>query len=315
MIKHRIKCYLFTSILIFMNTLCHALTDDNTYYDHAIENIQKQMQKQNFKTIADKIDWISSNWLGKPYLLYALGEGPESAHDRRPLYRTDAFDCETFVDTTLALANAHDLKSFKKNINLIRYHHGNASFIERNHFTSMDWNQHNQEQGFIKDFTPQMPITKKSITSIDKASWYQHLNIKRLYLPGYSRTKKKARLEILKAQGQRFKPVTVTIDYVPLNQLFDNKGHPDIKQFDKIPHGAIIEIVRPNWNLRQAIGTSLDISHLGFAIRKQGVLWFRNASIIHHQVIDEPLIGYLKKYLSSPTIKGIHIEIPQKCER
>ncbi len=70
----------------------------------------------------------------------------------------------------------------------------------------------------------------------------------------------------------------------------------------------MVEIVRPNWNLHDKIGTNLDISHMGFSVRKNGVLYFREASLIDKKVIDIPLADYLKNYLHSPTVKGIHLE-------
>nr|WP_277619301.1 N-acetylmuramoyl-L-alanine amidase-like domain-containing protein [Legionella norrlandica] len=76
-----------------------------------------------------------------------------------------------------------------------------------------------------------------------------------------------------------------------------------------MPNGAIIEIVRPNWDLRKEIGTALNISHLGFAIWINDKLYFRQASSQYGKVIDVPLIDYLDKARSSPTIKGINIQV------
>ena len=80
--------------------------------------------------------------------------------------------------------------------------------------------------------------------------------------------------------------------------------------FQQIPNAAIIEIVRPNWDLTKEIGTHLNVSHIGFAIWKNKTLYFRQASSIHHQVIDTPLTSYLYDALkNSETIKGINIQI------
>ncbi len=79
--------------------------------------------------------------------------------------------------------------------------------------------------------------------------------------------------------------------------------------FKQIPNGAIIEIVRPNWDLTKQIGTHLNISHLGFAFWQQGNLIFRHASSEARQVTETPFIHYLKKAKKSPTIKGINIQV------
>ena len=97
---------------------------------------------------------------------------------------------------------------------------------------------------------------------------------------------------------------------IPLSAFFNKNNQIKPEILKQIPHGAIIQIVRLHWNLVDKIGTQLDISHLGFAIWKENQLYFRNASSIHHQVVDEPFHKYLQKAMKSATIKGIHIEEP-----
>jgi hypothetical protein len=53
----------------------------------------------------------------------------------------------------------------------------------------------------------------------------------------------------------------------------------------------------------------MDISHLGFAIWKDKKLYFRQASSHYGKVVDVSMIAYLQDALSSPTIKGINIEV------
>jgi hypothetical protein len=113
----------------------------------------------------------------------------------------------------------------------------------------------------------------------------------------------------LKRQTKDYPKVLAKLPYIPLTALFQSNGQANQALFDQIPDGAIIEIVRPNWSLKDKIGTNLDVSHLGFAFRHDGQLWFRNASSQFHRVVDEPLISYLDKARSSPTIKGINIQV------
>lgn len=79
--------------------------------------------------------------------------------------------------------------------------------------------------------------------------------------------------------------------------------------FNQIPNAAIIEIIRPNWDLHKEIGTHLNVSHLGFSIRKNGTLLFRETSSTDGRAIDIPLVDYLRQTLSSPTIKGINVQV------
>lgn len=311
MIKHKKTIIL---ALWFLHSLCHAFQEPHTSkYDHDIHSLQHTLSKKNHFSKAQRLEYISEAWLNKPYLLFALGEGPHAPFDQHPLYRTDAFDCETYVDTVLAITLSDNLPAFKQKMNQIRYQDGQVDFLKRNHFTGLDWNTNNQKQGFVEDITPQIQHQHHSIhliskTPIHKANWYQHLQENRIYLPRASQHERWIQLQKLKTLGRSFKPKTSEVTYLPLNRMLNNKGHLHRDIIEQIPNGVIMEIVRPQWNLEKQIGTHLDISHLGFIIRKDGVLYFRNASSTHQKVIDEKLELYLRKCLKSPTIKGIHLE-------
>ena len=262
-----------------------------------------------------RIVTISTQFLGKPYLLGALGEGIQGDYDQMPLYRADAFDCETYVDTVLALALANDLNQFQQCINQVRYHDGHVSFIERNHFTGLDWNKNNQYQGFGKDITTtfldkhQKPVVQLAHALIDKPSWYHHMSTAAIRLHTAESIDKAKRLASLKQEGNQLPRVISTVPYIPLTALFDNTGKANVYLFNQLPHAAIIEIIRPNWDLSHEIGTHLNVSHLGFVVWDKHTLLYRSASSAHGGVVDVPLIAYLRETLKSPTIKGINVQI------
>ena len=79
---------------------------------------------------------IGAQYLGARYLNDPLGEG--IAPDPDPLIRTDAFDCTTFVETSLA---AGDVGALTK----IRYKNGDVDFVNRNHFIESDWIPNNSD--------------------------------------------------------------------------------------------------------------------------------------------------------------------------
>jgi hypothetical protein len=308
------KIFILIHIFTFM-PLCHGFTNDNTkIYDAEIQAIILKQKQNGSKTIGERIKTMSDAFINRPYILFPLGEGANDEFNQRPLYRTDVFDCETFVDTVLALAHASDLESFKKHINEIRYQDGQPNFLTRNHFTHIDWNQSNQDKSYVKNITPDItrqgkPIAVTETTYINKRNWYKHLKPIVIYLKEGSTTHKAQQLAKLQKLGfESLKNQNSQLQYLPFEQLFDENQKMRQEILKQIPQGSIIEIVRPNWNLEKQIGTRLDISHLGFAIWKNDILYFRNASSIEHQVIDIPLETYLKNFLSSQTIKGIHIE-------
>jgi hypothetical protein len=288
--------------------------------DPIIEKLYHTLNNNSKSDMALRLDITSASFLEKPYVLWALGEGPGAGFDQSPLYRTDSFDCETYVDTVLALALAENQPVFKQCINQIRYAEGRVDFLTRNHFISLDWNKNNQRAGFIKDITTSIkgknnqPIAKMAIALINKPSWYQHMRTDRIKVSSLTNEEQLNRLLELKNLGRTLPKKVAKIPYLPLTALFDEQGNPDKELFAQIPNAAILEIVRPDWDLRQQIGTRLNVSHLGFAFWKNSELVFRQASSSFGKVVEVPLIDYLKETLSSPTIKGINVQvlIPQK---
>jgi hypothetical protein len=274
--------------------------------------VETIVQKSHGLPLSKRIHGISNAFLSKPYILYALGEGATGYFDQFPLSRLDGFDCETFVDTVVALALSDGIH-YQKCIQRIRYKEGKVGFITRNHFTDIDWNTNNRNM--LVDITPSFPH-KIATAVIDKGAWIEHLPIDRIHLnpPLNTEAVRMQRLEKLHQKHSLFGPKTVSTPYIPFDILFNTKMQPNMALFKRIPDGAIIEIVRPNWDLTKIIGTHLNISHLGFAIWKDGTLYFRQASSEKHKVCDIPLIDYLKNAANSPTIRGIHIEVVQDVQ-
>jgi hypothetical protein len=286
-----------------------------TQANQTINALYHTANTQQFPSTAKRIEWFSAQFKEKPYLLGSLGEGPNARYDQFPRYRMDAFDCDTYVTTVLSLVQGHSLDSFRHNLSLIRYKNGKVSYISRNHFTSIDWNQNNQQRGLLKDITLDIQDKKGETVAqfakalINKPSWYAHMTPSTIRLQQANPIEQNKRLDELKTKGKGLDSTLSKIPYIPLSALFINKEQPNLYLFSQIPSGAIIEIIRPNWDLREKTGTALNVSHLGFAIWINDTLYFRQASSQFNKVVDVPLIDYLKDALKSPTIKGINIQI------
>lgn len=266
-------------------------------------------------SLEDRIDFFSHRFLGRPYLLGALGEGEKGLFDQSPLYRFDCFDCLTYVNTVLALVKGHTSRDFLQQLLHLNYYDAAPTYIKRFHFVSIDWNIQNQNAGYLKDITTEITgvngeaIVEHASTCIDKPSWVQHRNLMDIKL--IESTSHDAPEELLANLHKLSIEVTAqdaTISYVPIVSMFDADNAPISDIFDQIPHASIIEIVRPNWNLKEKIGTNMHVSHIGFAIRTKAGLMYRQASSEEKQVIDIPLERYLYQRLNSPTIKGINIQ-------
>ncbi len=236
--------------------------------------------------VSDRIDFYSESFLGLPYVAGPLGEGPNGKVDKDPLIRFDAFDCTTYVETVMALAFAAsdaDDADLIYTLNQIRYSNGLPSFVTRNHFTSVDWNPHLEKLGIAKDITLDLYLGMSNIrqADIDKQAWF-----------------KKYHNVDVSIQKQ-----TATMFYLPKKKILANP-----KILDRIPNASIINIVRENW-LPKDFVTDLAVAHQGIAIRKNGVLMFRNASSRKSvmKVVEEPLVDFLKRVKDNDTWVGINI--------
>jgi hypothetical protein len=280
----------------------------------SISSIFNRLDSLRFKDFASRVAYINKQFINKPYLFNALGEGAHGIYDQTPLYRTDVFDCETYVDTVLAIALSGDLPAFKQYMNKIRYKDGKVSFINRNHFTCLEWNGNNQAQGLVKDITTTIhnkdnkPIAEIATACIDKPNWYSNMSIDRIHLQNATSIEKQKLLSHLRKKALKFTKKKSSIPYIPLDALFNTSGDANMQVFNQIPNGAIIEIIRPNWDLHKLIGTNLNVSHLGFVVWEENVPFFVHASTVKLMVSKVPLIEYLSAAQSSPTIEGINIQ-------
>jgi hypothetical protein len=68
-------------------------------------------------------------------------------------------------------------------------------------------------------------------------------------------------------------------------------------------------MVRPDWPLKQWIGTNMNVSHQGIVIRKDGVLYLRHASLTYKKVIDESFVDYFSQYSPESSLKGFNVQI------
>jgi hypothetical protein len=252
--------------------------------------------------------------MGKPYLLYPNGEGKNAEFDEAPLYRTDKFDCLTYVSTVIALAKSHDLAEFQQMMKEINYENGQVEFVHRNHFTSSDYNINNQKNGVLTDITKTItnqgkPIYKVITMTVDKPAWYRSLTPARLQqIETLSDKDEQALLKKLRANAKKVRTVSSSVPYIPMEQLFNQFGEANTAIFKQIPPGSVVEIVRSKWTAENDESVHLLISHLGFAIPTAQGMQFRQASSVFHKVMDIPLVNYLRHAQKEPDVKGIHIE-------
>lgn len=305
------------SLLLFLgfnaNNANASSQEDNALLE--IQALYTQIKDKNYANKNQKLATVSEYFLGRPYILYQLGEGKQGLYDQYPIYRTDGFDCQTFVETVLAITLGNNVAEFTSYMKKLRYKNGNVAFASRNYFPSLDWNPNNQKQNFIKDITKSFhnkegkPVYKVAEALIDKPAYFQHKTIKDLRIVFDKNVDLNQKIAELHAAGEKYTAVKVQLDYIPLSVLFSASGKENSYILDQIPNGAIIEIVRPNWDVTEINGSHQNVSHMGFAIREQDKLIFRDGSYLKGQVSNTLLVEYLRKYIKHETIKGINVQV------
>ncbi|NNM59881.1 MAG: DUF1460 domain-containing protein [Legionellales bacterium] len=282
-------------------------------YDSVINQIY-QNPASHSQNLVTRINFDSAYFLGKSYLMFPTGEGPDAYFDKNPLYRTDVFDCMTYVNTVMALAYSNNLTEFQKTLKQLSYANGEVMFLTRHHFVTGDWNESNTQMGYVQDITTQLKTANNispvryADTIINKPNWYRMMSPERIrvfFYPGDKQAKQL--LSALRDQSSEVSAVKISTPYIPMSAFLTSSGQPDMTLFKQIPSGAVVEIVRPNWDLTRYIGTHLNVSHLGFAIRTSQGLMFREASMDKKQVVDIPFASYIQSLNELDPTEGVNI--------
>src|SRR5712692_367332 len=220
-------------------------------------------EAQRSPAIADRIEQISRVFLGTPYGQYPLGEG--SGVEPQPRWRADMVDCQTYVETVLAMANAKSLPEAKALLDDIRYASAKISFSSRNHFTEAQWLPSNEAKGYLREET----------TEIDPAAPTVTLVLRR---EQWSRVKGLERLAPADIPEGSF-----SIRYLPLAQARERAA--------QIVPGSVMLIVRAQDPQRV-----VRVSHMALVVRTAAGLVVRHASFgKEKKVIEEPIGAFLEK--------------------
>jgi len=181
----------------------------------------------------------SGRFLGVPYVLGPMGEGPQGEFDRGPLVSYTALDCTTFVEETMAFALGSDEASSLDLLRRIRYRGGVISYQTRNHFTEADWLPNNIAAGFLRDITGEVAgAGARAVRKvISKRAWYQAKTEADLKVFDYETpAQRAARLARFRALGSEMPDQDVTLSYVPLEDL--------AALLPRSPSGTVVSLVR-----------------------------------------------------------------------
>ena len=232
--------------------------------------------------IGERIERLSALFVDVPYRDYPLGEG--SGVEPQPRWRVDGVDCQTFVETVLAMANAKSLERARTVLDDIRYAGDppKVSFATRNHFTEAQWLPSNLGKGYLREETRTIEERAPSTSLVlRRAQWEKVPGLKRL---------SPAKIP----QGE------FPIRYLTLEQTR--------KRGASIEPGSVLLVVR-----QQDPKRVVRVSHMGLVVRKEGRLYVRHASTgDEHKVIDLELgqfVDRLREYKKWP-VQGIALFLP-----
>ena len=249
-------------------------------------------------TLQSRIEAVSSLFLGTPYRLGPLGEGPEGEFDRDPLISFEAVDCTTLVEQTMALSLAPTLEEALTLLQGIRYQYGRISYKTRNHFPEVDWLPNNVEAGYLKDITTEVAgaATRRAAKRISKRDWYSQRTLEDIQgFKAFPAAEKEARLERLRKLGGEFPDRIASIPYLPMELL------PQV--LDKIPSGTIANLVREDRPDKPVL-----VSHQVLIIAMDGSRRVRHASS-RGRVEDVPALEYFHRYSNSPwPLLGLNLD-------
>lgn len=207
--------------------------------------------------------------VGRAYVRSPLGEG--AGPDSDPRFRLDAFDCQTFVETAVALGNSADLAEAARILDDVRYA-GDAVFDRRHHYVIPQWIPENVARGWVEDVADAVGGSDvvDAVERLDDARWRRAARVGRTLpnLPpaAWPRGVYRARM-------------------VPVDRLLAHAA--------RIPHGTIAWVVREDGPDRPT-----RVTHAGLV-----VLGDRGARRVRHatasagtrRVIEEPLDRFLRR--------------------
>lgn len=227
---------------------------------------------------SERLERLSAGLLGVRYIDNPIGEGPGGRYDSRPLFRLDAFDCQTYVETALALAWGGTVAGTKAVLRRIRYDASGCCFTNRHHFLALDWKPANCQAHLLKDVTERVAqgrVTPFSET-IDKGRWYSELPPSRIHRLGLSPAAQHELLIELRNRGATLPPSNVSVDSIELSELF-RRDSPFTNSNYRYGDDYV------DWNL---LGRIPNPSVLGFVAPRAGhiSLFFRTESgpILRH---------------------------------
>ncbi len=229
--------------------------------------------------------FFARKFIGRPYVAHTL----EVNDDERLVVNMRQLDCTTLVESATALTicawkGQRTFADYAETLKKLRYRRGLLNgYQSRIHYFT-EWILDNASMGFVEEVqSPDPPFSAMQTVDVhymtDHPSSYKAL---------------KTHPELLGAIGDMERSLTGrTFKYIPKADVVDSEA-----MRLAVRDGDIIAITSGK--------DGLDIAHVGFAVWHTDGLHLLNASMLHHKVVEEPML--LRDYLARhPSQIGIRI--------
>jgi hypothetical protein len=260
-------------------------------FEARVRQLRPIAEKVRALPIGDRVAWFGQMLIGTPYKGYTL---EIDDHIEAPSVNLAGLDCWTFFETALAFARMVDEpeeqwtpETLLRYIEMDRYWGGecNGTYLSRIHYLE-DWLHDNARRGLIHDLTRSLGGINVANSAIEMThNWKKYR---------YMRNNPEFRAGISELESRlRRQPLAM----IPKSRVRSIE--------DQLQNGDIIGIIGHD-------GSAYGTSHVGLAIRKDGVLCFMHASAPFNYgkvVIECRLSDYLDKHA---THAGILVGRPAK---
>ena len=260
-------------------------------FEARVRQLRPIAEKVRALPIGERTAWFGQMLLGTPYKGYTL---EIDDHIEAPSVNLAGLDCWTFFETALAFARMvgepeeqWTPETLLRCIEMDRYWGGecDGTYLSRLHYLE-DWLHDNSKRGLIRDLTRSLGGISVTNSAIEMThNWKKYR---------YMRNNPELRAGITDLESRlRRQPLAM----IPKSRVRDIE--------DQLQNGDIIGIIGRD-------GASYGTSHVGLAIRKDGVLCFMHASAPFNfgkVVIESRLSDYLGKHA---THAGILVGRPVK---
>jgi len=281
--KRYILLILVALLVLACNGKAQPLTGHITYTDEDVtvwEHCLSALSDKRALPVGDLVIEAALCFLGTPYVAATLEKEPEQL-----VINMREFDCTTFVETVVAIALTMkdynpSFETYCLNLQRLRYRDGVINdYTGRLHYFS-DWIYENERKGLVRDVTRQ----------IGGAAFTPDVSFMSTHPDSYRQLKSNPRMiEVIRAKEME---ISARESYAMIPSSRINSCS------DGIKNGDIVCFVT---NIK-----GLDVSHVGFVMRQNGVLRLLHASSAGKEVmIDKRL---LQDYASAvKTTRGVMI--------